>query len=215
MKKLSAIVIGATGATGQELVKLLLKDSNFIKVKIFVRRNPSIQNVKLHTHEIDFSRLNNYKKLIRGDVLFSALGTTLNQAGSKKEQYLVDYAYQYQFAKIASENKIPCYSLVSTVGANKSSHFFYPRTKGELEEEIKKLGFKKIYIFQPPFLIRQPNLIRPGEKKVLKILKVLNKVGLLKSQKPLPVKLLAQKMINEIKSNKKAGLKVYKPKDIF
>ena len=215
MKKLSAIVLGATGATGHELVKLLLKDSNFIKVKIFVRRNPSIQNVKLHTHEIDFSRLNNYKKLIRGDVLFSALGTTLNQAGSKKEQYLVDYAYQYQFAKIASENKIPCYSLVSTVGANKSSHFFYPRTKGELEEEIKKLGFKKTYIFQPPFLIRQPNLIRPGERKVLKILRVLNKVGLLKSQKPLPVKLLAQKMINEIKSNKKAGLKVYKPKDIF
>ena len=215
MKKLSAIVLGATGATGQELVKLLLKDSNFIKVKIFVRRNPSIQNVKLYTHEIDFSRLNNYKKLINGDVLFSALGTTLNQAGSKKEQYLVDYDYQYEFAKIASQNKIPCYSLVSTVGANKSSHFFYPRTKGELEEEIKKLGFKKTYIFQPPFLIRQPNLIRPGERKVLKILKVLNKVGLLKSQKPLPVKLLAQKMINEIKSDKKPGLKVYKPKDIF
>ena len=86
MKKLSAIVLGATGATGQELVKLLLNDSNFIKVKIFVRRNPSIQNVKLYTHEIDFSRLNNYKKLINGDVLFSALGTTLNQAGSKKEQ---------------------------------------------------------------------------------------------------------------------------------
>ena len=215
MKKLSAIVLGATGATGQELVKLLLKDSNFIKVKIFVRRNPSIQNVKLYTYEIDFSRLNDYKKLINGDVLFSALGTTLNQAGSKKEQYLVDYDYQYEFAKIASQNKIPSYSLVSTVGANKSSHFFYPRTKGELEEEIKKLGFKKTYIFQPPFLIRQPNLIRPGERKVLKILKVLNKVGLLKSQKPLPVKLLAQKMINEIKSDKKPGLKVYKPKDIF
>ena len=215
MKKLSAIVLGATGATGQELVKLLLKDSNFIKVKIFVRRNPSIQNVKLYTYEIDFSRLNDYKKLINGDVLFSALGTTLNQAGSKKEQYLVDYDYQYEFAKIASQNKIPSYSLVSTVGANKSSHFFYPRTKGELEEEIKKLEFKKTYIFQPPFLIRQPNLIRPGERKVLKILKVLNKVGLLKSQKPLPVKLLAQKMINEIKSDKKSGLKVYKPKDIF
>ena len=215
MKKLSAIVIGATGATGQELVKLLLKDSNFIKVKIFVRRNPSIQNVKLYTHEIDFSRLNNYKKLINGDVLFSVLGTTLNQAGSKKEQYLVDYDYQYEFAKIASQNKIPCYSLVSTVGANNSSHFFYLRTKGELEEEIKKLGFKKTYIFQPPFLIRQPNLIRPGERKVLKILKVLNKFGLLKSRKPLPVKLLAQKMINEIKLDKKSGLKVYKPKDIF
>ena len=151
MKKLSAIVIGATGATGQELVKLLLKDSNFIKVKIFVRRNPSIQNVKLYTHEIDFSRLNNYKKLINGDVLFSALGTTLNQAGSKKEQYLVDYDYQYEFAKIASQNKIPCYSLVSTVGANKSSHFFTQELKVSWRKKLRSSDSRKYIFFSRHF----------------------------------------------------------------
>ena len=215
MKKLKAIVLGATGATGQELVKLLLNDPNFSKVTIFVRKKPRIKHEKLTTYEIDFSRLNEYKGLINGDVIFSALGTTLSQAGSKTQQYLVDFNYQYEFAKIGSENKVIHYSLVSSVGANIKSPFFYPKTKGALEEAVKKLGFNNIYIFQPPFLIRQSNLIRPGEKRALKILKLLNQIGILKSQKPISVSDLAQKMINEIKSDKTVRLQTFKPRDIF
>ena len=215
MKRLEAIVLGATGATGQELVKLLLKDPNFSKVTIFVRKKPRVKHKKLTTYEIDFSRLNEYKGLINGDVIFSALGTTLSQAGSKTQQYLVDFNYQYEFAKIGSENKVIHYSLVSSVGANIKSPFFYPKTKGALEEAVKKLGFNNIYIFQPPFLIRQSNLIRPGEKRALNILKLLNKIGILKSQKPISVSDLAQKMINEIKSDKTVRLQTFKPRDII
>ena len=215
MKRLKAIVLGATGATGHELVKLLLNDPNFSKVIIFVRKRPRIKHEKLTTYEIDFSRLNDYKGLIYGDVIFSALGTTLSQAGSKTQQYLVDFNYQYEFAKIGSENKVIHYSLVSSVGANIKSPFFYPKTKGALEEAVKKLGFNNIYIFQPPFLIRQSNLMRPGEKRALKILKLLNKIGILKSQKPISVSDLAQKMINEIKSDKTVRLQTFKPRDIF
>ena len=215
MKRLKAIVLGATGATGQELVKLLLKDSRFSKVIIFVRKNPKIKHDKLTTYEIDFSRLKEYKGLINGDVIFSALGTTLSQAGSKTQQYLVDFNYQYEFAKMGFENKVTHYSLVSSVGANIKSFFFYPKTKGALEEAVKKLGFNNVYIFQPPFLIRQSNLIRPGEKRALKILKRLNQIGILKSQKPISVSDLAQKMINEIRSDNAVSLKTFKPRDIF
>jgi len=215
MKRLEAIVLGATGATGQELVKLLLKDSLFSKVIIFVRKNPKIKHDKLTTYEIDFSRLNQYKGLIHGDVIFSALGTTLSQAGSKNQQYNVDFTYQYEFAKIGSENNVNYYSLVSSVGADLKSPFFYLKTKGTLEEAVKRLGFDNIYIFQPPFLIRQSNLIRPGEKRALMILKLLNQIGILKSQKPISVLELAKKMIDEIKSDKIPQLKIYKPKDIF
>lgn len=214
MKKLHALVLGATGSVGQELLKLLLKDSSYSKVSIFVRRKPTIEHQKLTTHEIDFSRLKDYKRFVEGDVLFSALGTTLKDAGSKSRQYLVDFTYQYEFAKMGSDNGIPHFSLVSSAGANQKSFFFYPKIKGELEKAVKKLPFKKIHIFQPPILIRQPELIRSGEKIGIIVFTVLNKIGFLKSIKPLSVSFLAEKMISEIKSDRTLGIRTYKPNDI-
>ena len=210
MKKLNALVIGATGATGQEIVSQLLEDDDFDSVSIFVRKDPNITHSKLKTYVIDFSKVEDYRELIKGDVLFSCLGTTLRTAGSKEKQYLVDYTYQYEFAKIASDNGVPIYSIVSSTGANEASPFFYPKIKGELEEAIKKLPFKTIQIFQPPTLIRQKNLRRTGEKIGIKIFGLLNSFGILKSQKPLPVSTLAKVMIKELKIKQKEKFKTIK-----
>jgi len=124
MKKHHALVFGATGATGKEIVCQLLKDITFDKVSIFVRTKSGIKHEKLVQHQIDFSKLESYKEFIQGDVLFSCLGTTLKDAGSKEQQFLIDYTYQYEFAKMASENGVTKYSLISSAGANKSSFFF-------------------------------------------------------------------------------------------
>ena len=199
MEKLNALVIGATGATGQELVSQLLEDESFNSVSIFVRNDPNITHSKLKTYIIDFSKIEDYKNSIKGDVLFSCLGTTLRDAGSKEKQYLVDLTYQFEFAKIASENGVPNYSLVSSTGANENSPFFYPKIKGKLEEAVKKLPFKTIQIFQPPTLIRQKDLIRTGEKIGIKIFGFLNYFGILKSQKPLGVSNLAKIMVEQLK----------------
>lgn len=215
MEKLHALIIGATGATGRELVQLLTKDDNFHQVSIFVRTIPKINDEKLTIHKIDFAKLVEYKDLIKGDILFSALGTTKKEAGSKKEQYLVDYTYQFEFAKMASENRVANYSLVSSTGANAKSLFFYPKIKGALEEAVKKLNFQKIDIFQPPILIRQPDLIRPREKSGIKFLNAFNKVGLLKSQKPLKVEDLATKMIKEATKARKDRIVTFTTKDLF
>ena len=210
MKKLGALVIGATGATGQEIVSQLLGDDSFDSVSIFVRKDPNITHNKLKTYIIDFSKIENYKDLIKGNVLFSCLGTTLRVAGSKDKQYLVDYTYQYEFAKIASDNGVADYSLVSSIGANEKSPFFYPKIKGELEMAIKRFPFKTIQIFQPPTLIRQEELIRTGEKIGIKIFRWLNFFGILKSQKPLPVNILAEFMIEQIKKKQKEKITTFK-----
>ncbi len=213
-RKLHALILGATGATGKELVKELLNNPNFYKISVFGRRVLDIENKKLFKYKIDFSELNKIKKLLLGDILFSALGTTLKQAGGKKQQFLVDYTYQYEFAKIAVENGTKNYSLVSSTGADKNSFFFYPKIKGELEESIKKLPFNKIQIFQPPTLIRQSNLARRGEKIGIKVFNRLNKIGLFKSQKPLPVKILAKIMIDAALSKNSDRLEIFSTQDI-
>ena len=210
MKNFNALVIGATGATGQEIVSQLLENDSFNSVSIFVRKDPNITYSKLKTYVIDFSKLEEYKELIKGDVLFSCLGTTLRDAGSKEKQYLVDYTYQYEFAKIASDNGVPIYSLISSTGANENSPFFYPKIKGKLEEAVKKLPFKTIQIFQPPTLIRQKKLIRLGEKIGIKIFGFLNSFGILKSQKPLPVSNLAKVMVDHLKMKQKEKIKTIK-----
>lgn len=212
---MKALVIGATGATGRELVQLLLKDEDFDQVTIFVRTAPNINHKKLTIHEIDFKELEKNKELIKGDILFSALGTTKKDAGGKDQQYEIDYTYQYEFAQIAAENGVANYSLVSSVGANSKSSFFYPKIKGQLEESVKKLKFKKIDIFQPPMLVRQSDLIREGEKSGIKVLNVLNKMGILKSQKPLAVEALAEKMVKTAKKPTKEKVSTYLPKDLF
>ena len=215
MKKLHALVLGASGATGRELIQLLLDDSNFNQVSIFVRTVPKTSDAKLKIHKIDFTQLDKYRVLINGDILFSALGTTKKDAGGKNEQYLVDYTYQYEFAKMASENGVANYSLVSSTGANAKSLFFYPRMKGALEESVKKLNFKKIDIFQPPMLIRQPDLMRAGEKSGIKFLNAVNKIGGLNSQKPLNVKDLAVKIVSFAMLKNQFGVTTYQPKDLF
>ena len=215
MKKLHALILGATGATGKEMVKLLLEDPNFNKVSLFVRKKIDIDHEKLVIYRIDFARLNEYSSLVKGDVLFSALGTTKQEAGGKKEQFLVDYTYQYKFAKMASENGVNHYSLVSSLGANKNSFFFYPKIKGALESSVKSLKFNKIHIFQPPSLIRQLELMRFGEKYSIKFLQGINKLGFLKSLKPLLVRDLAVKIAQESLLDQTERITIYKLNDLY
>lgn len=195
-----ALVIGATGATGKDLLELLLNDVSINKVTVFVRKKLEVQHEKLNVHVIDFDKYEDWKNLVMGDVLFSCLGTTLKAAGSKEAQWKIDYEYQYQFAKAAKENQVQNYVLVSSSGANPNSFLFYPKLKGKLEVAVKELKFEKLAIFKPPILKRK-NTDRTGEVIGIKIIQVLNKIGLLLSQKPLSTYKLAQAMIHAAKTN--------------
>jgi len=215
MSGLTAIVIGATGATGTELVQQLMEDNRYSSVVVFSRRPLDFTHAKLTCHVVDFDNPTSWAHLVKGDVLFSALATTLKQAGSQKEQYKIDYTYQYQTAATAASNGVVKYVLVSAMGANADSWLFYPRIKGELDKAVAALPFKQTHIFRPGFLLRQPEKIRPMEKLGIAIVHGLNKLGLLKSQKPLPVALLAQKMRSVLLNPNAQQFQVYSLASIF
>ena len=206
---MKALVIGATGATGKNLVQQLLLDNDFQEVNVFVRKPLNMYNEKLKTHIIDFEKPESWKDLVKGDVAFSCLGTTLKDAGSKEAQRKVDYEYQLQFAKAAKENGVEDYILVSAYGANPQSKIFYSKMKGELEDAVRQLHFNKITIFKPGMLERKDSE-RTGEVLGSRIIKFANKIGLFESQKPLPTENLAKAMINssKIKSNGYSSIKL-------
>ena len=200
---MNALVIGATGAVGKDLVDQLLKDDAFERVTAFVRRPLGIEDPKLTAHVIDFDHPEQWRPLLRGGGRFSCLGTTIKAAGSQANQWKVDYTYQYEAAKAARENGVDTYALVSSVSATPKSKIFYTRMKGELEEAVKQLGFPACFILQPPSLIRKGS-DRFGEKAGVVALKVFNAIGLMRSWTPMPTEEVAAAMVRLVKSGRRA-----------
>lgn len=213
MNMLKAVIIGATGATGIELVKELIDSDAYQSVTVFVRKNYTLSHPKLKVYQVNFEKPEDWASLVVGDVAFSAMGTTLKAAGSKEEQWKVDYDYQFHFAKTARNNEIPAFVLVSAIGADAKSSIFYSRMKGALEVAVGKLDFKKLLIFQPGLLIR-PQTDRKAEATFEKMIRFFNGFGIARKYKPIAVADLAKKMIEHSLSEKE-GIRVIGTKELF
>src|SRR5215203_5357884 len=210
----TALVIGATGLIGKQLVTHLLSDTRFGSVVVFVRRSTGVSHPKLQEHLIDFDAAASWKDRVRGDVLFSALGTTIRKAGSPEEQYKIDYTYQYNFALAAADNGVPTYVLVSSAGAKASSRIFYSRMKGELEEAVKKLPFRSIRIIQPGLLAGEREEVRLGEKVAYGLTSVLKFIPGLDAYRPYQDSVVAKALIHAAFTEGEK-VKTYTLRDVF
>lgn len=212
----TAIVIGATGLVGKQLVKQLISDDAFSKIKLFTRRSAGFSNKRIEEHIIDFDNLESIQSEITGDILFSCMGTTLKQAGSKEAQYRIDYTYQYEFAKLASDNGVKQYMLVSSPSANPKSMIFYTRIKGKLEEATKKLGFSKVSIIQPSVLTGERQQKRAGEETGAKVVDALAKIlPFLKKYRSISGETVAIAMLKISKKEQQDRVSVYKLDELF
>lgn len=209
-----ALVAGATGLVGRALTQQLLQDSRFTEVHIFVRRKSGLAGAKLHEHVIHYGKPQTWSHLMKGDMLFSALGTTLKTAGSKDAQYEVDYTYQYRMARMAADNGVPVFALVSAAGADPKSRIFYNRMKGELERDISTLPFRSVRILQPGILSGDRKEARPGERIGIAVSKVLAYIPGLKKYRPYPDTVVAQALINAA-LDPAPGIKTYTLEEIF
>ena len=191
--KMKALIIGATGATGKDLVNVILQDVFYSEVVIFVRRSGGIVHPKLKEIITDFDKLEEAAELIKGEVLFSCLGTTIKAAGSKDKQWHIDYEIPLQFAEIAKRNGVTKMVLLSAYGASAASSMFYSQLKGKLEDAIVKLDFSSSFIFRPGLLERE-DTDRTGERISAAVLHFLNRLGIVRKFKPMPTTILAEKL---------------------
>ncbi|OKY26339.1 NAD(P)H-binding protein [Thalassotalea sp. PP2-459] len=210
----TAIVIGATGLIGHHLLTQLLADSTYSKIVALTRKPIEYNHEKLVNHVIDFNNLNKYQDYFIGDILFSCLGTTKKQAGSIENQRMVDVDYQYQAAKMAAENGVAHYVLVSSSGANKNANSAYFKMKGELEDKVKPLSFQRISILQPSLLLGERDHFRLGEELSSYLLPIICKLPGLKRYRPIEGAQVATKMLNVSKAQKEP-FEIYTLDELF
>lgn len=160
----TALIIGSTGLIGSYLLHLLLDSNEYTKVITFVKRDTGIKHPKLTQHIIDFDKPETYKELVVGDDFFCTIGTTIKKAGSKEAFRKVDFEYPKQFATYALQNKVKQFLIISSLGADANSGNFYLKTKGEIQDFLKKCDFESVAVLQPSLLLGNRTEFRLGEK---------------------------------------------------
>ncbi|MBL6446447.1 oxidoreductase [Fulvivirga sp. 29W222] len=159
----TALIAGATGLVGEQLLGLILREDYYDKVIVLTRRPIKKHGEKLVNLLVDFEDLEGYASQIKADDIYCCLGTTMKKAGSKDMFRQVDFTYPYQIAKFAHTNGAQQFLLISALGANAISSIFYNKVKGEVEEAIASVGFKCYHIFRPSLLMGPRQEKRLGE----------------------------------------------------
>jgi len=208
--KKTALLVGATGLVGSELLFQMINDDYYEEIVVIARQKINIIHPKLTQYIIDFDNLDTYAHLIKATDVYCCLGTTIKKAKSKEKFFQVDYSYPTEIAKIAKFNGTSCFTIVTAMGACMHSTFYYNRVKGEVEEAIGHLQFKSCNIIRPSLLLGERQEFRLGEeigKVVAKGLEFIM-VGGLKKYKPIEASVVALAMY-EISKEKREGFHIF------
>jgi uncharacterized protein YbjT (DUF2867 family) len=166
MGRITALLAGASGLVGGECLKRLVESDEYARVIVVTRRDlgdrashPKVQQVVA-----GFDRLGDIRDKLRAHHVFCALGTTIRKAGSKASFRKVDYEYPLRLAQLAHMNDARHFSIVSALGASRSSPFFYSQVKGEVEEGLRAMGWRSLAIFRPSVIAGERSESRPIER---------------------------------------------------
>ena len=208
----TAVIIGATGAVGKEILKEILGSEYYERIYVLGRnsilRLP--EDGRLTKIVIDFENMRFDTSILDDVDVFAALGTTIKIAGSKENQRKIDVDYTVNFAKLC-EGKVRSFNVVSAIGANSKSKNFYNSLKGELEDKLKEMNLGILRIFQPSLLISRRDDNRFLEEIFMKVAPFFQFVlkGKTKKYSPIEASLLGKVIVRFATENKEKGTYTY------
>ena len=210
--KNTAVIIGATGAVGKEILKEILRSEYYERIYVLGRNSISRlpEDDRLTKVVIDFENIRFDTSILDDRDVFAALGTTIKIAGSKENQRKIDVDYTVNFAKLC-EGKVRSFNVVSAIGAKSNSKNFYNSLKGELEDKLKEMNLGTLRIFQPSFLISRRDDNRFLEEIFMKVAPIFQFVlkGKTKKYSPIEASLLGKKIVRFATENKGKGTYTY------
>lgn len=204
----TALIFGSTGLVGGQVLNQLVDNTDYSKIKIFVRSDAKVQSNKVEIIKIDFSNLENFKDYIKGDDCFFCIGTTKKKTPNKQDYINIEYNLPIKIGKICKENNIEIFTYISSIGAGANKSNLYLKNKGMAEEELKKLNFKKFIAIRPSFLIGNRKEERLGEKIGIFAMKCISPflVGGLKKYRSINSEIVAKSIIKIINSDIPGGI---------
>ena len=199
----TALLFGASGLVGSHLLNQLIKDTNYSKIKLFVRSVTEIIDPKVEIIKTDFNNLQNHKEDVKGDDCFFCIGTTKKNSSDKDEYRRVELDIPKEIAKIVKLNLVNSFIFVSAIYANPNSSGDYVKFKGLVEEELKRLNFPKLALMRPSFLMGDRKEKRVGEKIGIFVFKLLSPLllGPFKKMRPIHSETVAKAMIKAANEN--------------
>ena len=210
--KSTAVIIGATGAVGKEILKEILGTEYYERIYVLGRNSISRlpEDDRLTKIVIDFENMRFDTSILDDADVFAALGTTIKIAGSKENQRKIDVDYTVNFAKLC-EGKVRSFNVVSAIGANSKSKNFYNSLKGELEDKLKEMNLGTLRIFQPSLLISRRDDNRFLEEIFMKVAPIFQFVlkGKTKKYSPIEASLLGKEIVRIATENKGKGTYTY------
>jgi uncharacterized protein YbjT (DUF2867 family) len=192
----TALVLGATGLVGGELVDLLLPDPGWSRVTTLVRRPGHAPHPRLDERVVDLEKMSDHAAAFAADVVFCALGTTIRQAGSQDAFRHVDHDLVVEGARLAAAQGARHFVLVTALDADPASRIFYNRVKGETERDVRALGLPAVTILRPSLILGARSQRRVAERVAQWIAPVLAPLlqGPLRGYRAIPARSVARAM---------------------
>lgn len=205
-----ACVLGATGLVGSKLISLLVDDPYYTTINVVTRQKMTLHVDTVIQYVSEFENLDSIASAFNVDDVYCCLGTTMKKAGSKEAFSKVDYDYVVKAARLAYLQGAQQFLVISAVGANPHSLFFYNRVKGQMEKDVTSIPFKAVHIFRPSLLVGKRDEKRFFEDIVRYFAQPLQFIlkGYLKKYAPVDALWVAQSMIQAAKDHI-SGVHVY------